>query len=119
MPWPLSYHCLGFLRGLYWAGAHHVLHQETYCKVWKELKKESLCFLGKKRTLAPATQLLNQELLWFVWQGTAKKQPLADAVFPEKITFGKKQQETNKSRLASYIGGAGEMLHLRWHQIPC
>jgi len=37
--------------------------------------------LDKKRTLAPASQLLNRDdIIVIVWQGTAEKQPLADAV---------------------------------------
>ena len=47
--------------------------------------------LGKKRTLAPATQLLMGNIVICVWQGTAEKQPLADAVLPGKITFKKKK----------------------------
>ena len=46
--------------------------------------------LGKKRTLAPAVKPKDIVISAVVWQGTAEKQPLADAVFPGKITFGKK-----------------------------
>ena len=38
--------------------------------------------LGKKLTLIPATQLLNRDI---VCDGTAEKQPLADAVFHKSL----------------------------------
>jgi len=42
--------------------------------------------LGKKLYhFAPATQLLNWDIMYHVYQGTDEEQPLTDAVIPVKI----------------------------------
>ena len=56
-----------------------------------------LCFLGQETYPSPSHPAVKPgNIVICVWQGTAEKQPLTDAVLPGKITF-KKEKKKNEA----------------------
>jgi len=60
--------------------------------------------LGKKLTLAPATQLLNLDIVCDLCYRAKLKNSLWLTVFPDEITFGKKKTNLNLSSIKSSGG---------------